>query len=84
MLLVENNPMQKQRIIAYLRARKTQGAKFYVRKKGLGETALKAINFDLTDIGDYMERIVGYHQRISAWGEKARELDFHARKFLVH
>lgn len=33
-------------------------------------------------IVDYLERIVGYHQRVQAWGAKARELDFHARKFL--
>lgn len=34
------------------------------------------------DIIDYMERIVGYHQRVSAWGQKAQQLDFHNRKFL--
>jgi anaerobic ribonucleoside-triphosphate reductase len=34
-------------------------------------------------IDDYLERIVGYHQRVGSWGKKARELDFHARQFLL-
>jgi len=59
--------MQKQRILAYLKARKTQGAKFYIRKKRLGVTALKAVKFELTDIGD---ELVNYFLTIESDGGK--------------
>ncbi len=53
----------------YLRESKAQGAKFYVQKRRLGESALRVIEFELSDI-DNNNDLVNYFLETEKQGDK--------------
>lgn len=53
----------------YLKESKEKGAKFYVQRKNLGESVLRAIEFKINDI-DTDNEIVNYFLEIENRGDK--------------
>ena len=69
---LEHSEIKEQDLTAikeYLRESKLKGSKFYVQKRRLGESVLRAIKFDLNDI-DANNELVNYFLETEKRGDK--------------
>ena len=71
-LSLEHSEVKEQdltEIRQYLKESKRQGAKFYVQKRRLGESVLRAIEFNVSDI-DANNELVNYFLETEKRGDK--------------